>query len=79
MGQRFGSAINLNIPFHILCLDGVTVTPGDRWVFRRVPPPTVAALEVLVRGMSERVGRTLERQGLRVRDLGVQLSDVGLA
>ena len=52
--QRFGSALNLNI--HLMC-------------FRRVPPPTVAALEKLVRGISERVGRVLERQGLLVRDL----------
>ena len=37
--------------------------------FRRAPPPTVAALEKLVHGISERVGRALERQGLLVRDL----------
>ena len=34
-----------------------------------MPPPTVAALEKLVRGISERVGRALERHGLLVRDL----------
>ena len=45
------------------------VTSGERLSFRRVPPPTVAALEKLVRGISERVGRALERQGLLVRDL----------
>ena len=66
--QRFGSALNLNIHFHVLFLDGVTVTSGERLRFRRVPPPTVAALEKLVRGISERVGRALERQGLLVRD-----------
>ena len=33
-----------------------------------MPPPTVAALEKLVRVISERVGRALERQGLLVRD-----------
>ena len=65
--QRFGSA--LNIHFHVLFLDGVYVTSGERLSFRRVPPPTVAALEKLVRGISERVGRALERQGLLVRDL----------
>ena len=37
--------------------------------FRRVPPPTATALETLVRVISERVGRALERQGLLVRDL----------
>ena len=54
--------------FHVLFLDGVYVTTGERLSFRRVPPPTAAALEKLVRGISERVGRALERQGLLVRD-----------
>ena len=44
------------------------MTTGERLSFRRVPPPTAATLEKLVRGISERVGRTLERQGLLVRD-----------
>ena len=69
--QRFGSALNLNIHFYVLFLDGVYVTTGKRLTFRRVPPPTLAALEALVRVISERVGRALERQGLLVRDLGV--------
>ena len=67
--QCFGSARNLNIHFHIVFIDGVYVTTSDRLTFRRVPPPTVAALERLVRVISERVGRALERQGLLVRDL----------
>ena len=44
------------------------MTTGDRLTFRRIPPPTLAALEALVRVNSERVGRALERQGLLVRD-----------
>ena len=64
---------------HLLFLDGVYVTTGERLSFRRVPPPSEPALETLVRGSSEWVGRTLERQGLVVRDLGAQLSDGGLA
>jgi hypothetical protein len=68
-----------NIHFHMLFLDGVYVATGERLSFRRVPPPSEPALEKLVRGISERVGRTLERQGLVVRDLGAQLSDGGLA
>ena len=67
MIQRFGSARNLNI--HILFLDGVYVTKGERLSFRRVPPPILAALEALVRVISERLARALERQGLLVRDL----------
>jgi len=67
--QRFGSARNLNIHFHVLFLDGVYVTTGERLIFRRVPPPTVVALEKLVHLISQRVGRALERQGLLVRDV----------
>ena len=59
--QRFGSALNLNIYFHILVLDGVYVTRGERLSFRRVPPPlTVPALETLARVIRERVGRARE-------------------
>ena len=66
--QRFGSALNLNIHFHMLFLDGVYVATGERLIFRRVSPPTLAALEALVRVIGERVARALERQGLLVRD-----------
>ena len=45
------------------------VATGDRLIFRRVPPPTPAALEAVVRVISERVGRAVERQGLLVRDV----------
>ena len=53
----------------MLFLDGVYVTRGERLTFRRVPPPTVVALENLVYLISKRVGRALERQGLLVRDV----------
>ena len=76
--QRFGSALNLNIHFHILFLDGVYLTTGERLTFCRVPPPTLATLEALVRVISERIARALERQWLLVRDLGEQFSDDGL-
>jgi len=38
--QRFGSALNLNIHFHLLVLDGVYIRNNDRLEFRRMPPPT---------------------------------------
>ena len=52
----------------MLFLDGVYVTTGERLIFRRVPPPTVVALENLVYVISKRVSGALERQGLLVRD-----------
>ena len=44
----------------------------------RVPPPVVG-LEKLVRGISERVGRALERQGLLVRDFESSFLTLDLA
>ena len=52
-----------------MLLDGVYVTAKEPVIFRRAPPPTVVALETLVRVISERVGRALERRGLLARDL----------
>lgn len=37
--QRFGSALNPNIHFHKLFLDGVYLSDGEPPVFRRLPPP----------------------------------------
>jgi len=38
--QRFGSALNLNIHFHVIVLDGVYVpVEGEAPVFRPVPAP----------------------------------------
>ena len=67
--QRFGSALNLNIHFHMLFLDGVYVDDvnGDTR-FRRVNAPTSAELTQLSRTIAHRVGRYLERQGLLERD-----------
>jgi len=66
--QRFGSALNLNIHFHLLALDGVydLTAAGPR--FRRVAPPTAAELEALLGQIVTRIARHLERRGLLVRD-----------
>ena len=67
--QRFGSALNLNIHFHILFLDGVYVYRNNRPPrFRRVKAPDKSELEDLVQLISQRVGRCLERQGLLEQD-----------
>jgi hypothetical protein len=67
--QRFGSALNLNIHFHMLFLDGVYVVDHQPLVFRRTKAPTPAALERLIQTISHRIGRYLERAGLLVRDV----------
>ena len=67
--QRFGSALNLNIHFHILFLDGVYVYRDDRPPrFQRVKARNKDVLEELIQLISQRVGRCLERQGLLEQD-----------
>jgi hypothetical protein len=69
--QRFGSALNLNIHFHMLFLDGVyVVNPphGNRPRFQWVREPTSAQLTQLAHTIARRVGRLLEREGLLERD-----------
>jgi hypothetical protein len=41
--QRFGSALNVNIHFHMLCLDGVYREAGPRLELVPVPAPTCGA------------------------------------
>ena len=70
--QRFGSALNLNIHFHMLFLDGVygngpNVPPLQ---FRQVKAPSGIELTQLTHTIATRVGRYLERQGLLERDTG---------
>jgi ribosomal protein S27E len=66
--QRFGSALNFNIHFHMIVPDGVYLTDIDPPYLRRVPAPTAAELQALLQTISERIGRRLERKGVFVRD-----------
>jgi len=67
--QRFGSALNLNIHFHMLFLDGVYVQDeSGHYNFRHTPPPTVEQLHDLLQVISQRVARFLERRGILERD-----------
>lgn len=68
--QRFGSALNLNIHFHMIFLAGVYVPlEGAAPVFRHVPAPTGAELQELVQQIATRIGKVLEQRGLVERDL----------
>ena len=67
--QRFGGALNLNVHFHMLFLDGVYVKRPDGTLrFRRIGAPTSAELDALTRIIAHRIGRLLERRGLLERD-----------
>ena len=70
--QRFGAALNLNIHFHMLFLDGVYIDSrhGTNPRFRRVKAPTSDELTQLTHTIARRVGRYLERRGLLERDTG---------
>jgi hypothetical protein len=68
--QRFGSALNLNVHFHMLFLDGVYIDrPDGRLCFRWVKAPTSAELNQLTQTLALRIGRYLERQGLLESDV----------
>jgi hypothetical protein len=67
--QRFASALNLNVHFHMLFLDGVYVErPNGTLRIRWVKAPTSAELAQLTETLARRIGRDLERQGLLGRD-----------
>ena len=67
--QTFGSALNANIHFHMLFLDGVYVDAVNGGVqFRWVKAPTTDELRQLTHTIARRIGRFLERQGLLERD-----------
>ena len=67
--QRFGSALNLNLHFHSLFIDGVYQRKSNgRLRFHRTDAPTNNELNALVATISQRIARHLERQGLLARD-----------
>lgn len=67
--QRFGSALNLNVHFHMLFLDGVYAEDDyGQQRFHRVKAPTLQELNTLVHTLSHRVARCLEKRGLLERD-----------
>jgi hypothetical protein len=70
--QRFGGALNLNIHFHMLFLDGVYIDSkhGTNPRFRRVKAPTSDELTKLTHTIARRIGRYLERRGLMERNTG---------
>lgn len=63
--QRFGSALNLNVHFHTLVLDGAYVTNPDGVIsFIETPRPTNDEIAQLLGTISRRMLRALQRKGL---------------
>ena len=64
--QRFGSAINLNLHFHCIFLEGVYLDRADQGRtprFVKAEPPSDADISAVVQTISHRVIRTLRRLG----------------
>ena len=62
--QRFGSALRLNVHFHILVLDGgYTETESGEVVFHRCPKPSTAEVGDIVERVCERVEAYFRKQG----------------
>lgn len=62
--QRFGSALNLNVHFHTLMIDGVyEIGPNGAAVFHPVPAPSDADVTALVEHIRHKIARRLEARG----------------
>jgi hypothetical protein len=68
--QRFGSALNLNIHFHMLLLEGVvSENPWGGTTFTRIKAPTQDDMVEIVHSISQRIAKYLEKVGLVERDM----------
>jgi hypothetical protein len=64
--QRFGSAINLNVHFHTLALDGVFAPAGGGLQFHPADPPSDEDVARLLATIRSRVLRLLARRGIDI-------------
>jgi hypothetical protein len=63
--QRFGGAINLNIHFHSLILDGIYYEDADKEIcFQRLPPPGDSEVARVTACIVKKIHRLLERRSL---------------
>ena len=61
--QRFGDALNLNVHFHTLALDGIYIVNEDGTItFRHVAPPSDAEVARVTERICRRVTKLLERR-----------------
>jgi len=63
--QRAGGALNTNVHFHTLVLNGVfTEAPGGALLFHRAPAPTDVEMAAALATIRQRLHRLLVRRGL---------------
>ncbi|MFH4117954.1 transposase, partial [Acinetobacter baumannii] len=63
--QRFGSALNLNVHYHMLFLDGVYAEDDyGKQRFHRVQAPPYDELNTLAHPLSHRIARCMEKRGI---------------
>ena len=78
--QRYGGGLNLNVHYHLLCLDGWFHRRSDgQLAFVRAPPPSQTDVERLVVDVHARVMTLLERRGLLEADASDALAEDGSA
>jgi hypothetical protein len=74
--QRFGSALNLNVHFHTLVLDGVFQRDSEgRLRFHPSMPPTDLEVAGLLETIRSRILRLLRRRGLIGEDIDPEAQD----
>ena len=68
--QRFGSALNLSIHFHVLFLDGVYAVDSESEAcgFHEIETPTPKEIGTVLHRISGRIARLLARTGFLERD-----------
>ncbi len=66
--QRFGSALNLNIHAHVLCLDGVYTQVGDEVKFKNVDAISDDEVANLIGRIAKAVLRYLKKHGYLDKD-----------
>ena len=68
--QRFGSALNLNVHFHQLFIDGAYELDADMRPssFHTTPPPSRREVEEVLKKIVLRVLRLMEKRGLLIKD-----------
>ena len=62
--QRFGGSLNLNIHFHMMCLDGVYTFHEGKTHFHSITPPTQDEIDSLLLSIAHKVVRHLEKKGV---------------